>query len=29
MSYDGISIRVEYDLAGYMYDTELDRMMKD
>lgn len=29
MSYDNISIKVEYDLVGYMYDTELDRMMKD
>ena len=29
MSYRNISISVEYDLAGYMYDTELDRMMKD
>lgn len=29
MSYRNISISVEYDLVGYMYDTELDRMMKD
>ena len=29
MSYRNISISVEYDLVGYMYDVELDRMMKD
>lgn len=29
MSYDNISIRVEYDLVGYMFDTELNQMMKD
>lgn len=29
MSYDNISIKVEYDLVGYMFDTELNQMMKD
>ena len=29
MRYDSLYLRVEYDLVGYMYDTELDRMMKD
>lgn len=29
MSYRNISISVEYDLVGYMYDTELNQMMKD
>ena len=29
MSYDNISIKVEYDLVGYMFDSELNEMMKD
>ena len=29
MSYNSIYITVKYDLVGYMYDTELDRMMED
>lgn len=29
MSYDNISIKVKYDLVGYMFDTELNQMMKD
>lgn len=29
MRYNSIYLTVEYDLVGYMYDTELDRMMKD
>lgn len=29
MSYRNISISVEYDLVGYMYDSELNQMMKD
>ncbi len=29
MSYRNISISVEYDLVGYMYDSELNRMMAD
>lgn len=29
MSYDNISIKVEYDLVGYMFDNELNQMMKD
>lgn len=29
MRYDSLYLRVEYDLVGYMYDTELDRMMED
>lgn len=29
MSYDNISIKVKYDLVGYMYDSELNQMMKD
>lgn len=29
MRYNGIYLTVKYDLVGYMYDTELDRMMKD
>lgn len=29
MSYDNISIKVEYDLVGYMFDTELNQMMSD
>lgn len=29
MSYRNISISVEYDLVGYMYDSELNEMMKD
>ena len=29
MRYNSIYLTVEYDLVGYMYDTELDRMMAD
>lgn len=29
MSYRNISISVEYELVGYMFDTELNQMMKD
>lgn len=29
MSYRNISISIEYDLVGYMFDTELNQMMKD
>lgn len=29
MRYDSLYLIVEHDLVGYMYDTELDRMMKD
>ena len=29
MRYNSIYITVKYDLVGYMYDTELDRMMED
>ena len=29
MSYRNISISVEYDLVGYMFDSELNQMMKD
>ncbi|MCI6380167.1 MAG: hypothetical protein MR807_07035 [Erysipelotrichaceae bacterium] len=29
MRYNSIYITVKYDLVGYMYDVELDRMMKD
>lgn len=29
MSYNHISISVEYDLVGQMHDTELNEMMKD
>lgn len=29
MRYNSIYLTVKYDLVGYMYDTELDRMMKD
>lgn len=29
MSYRNISISIEYDLVGYMFDTELNQMIKD
>ena len=29
MSYRNMSISVEYDLVGYMYDVELNQMMED
>ena len=29
MRYNSIYITVKYDLVGYMYDTEFDRMMED
>jgi len=29
MSYNSIYLTVKYDLVGYMYDTELNRMMED
>lgn len=29
MSYRNISISIEYDLVGYMFDSELNQMMKD
>lgn len=29
MRYNSIYLTVKYDLVGYMYDTELDRMMED
>lgn len=29
MSYNSIYLTVKYDLVGYMFDVELDRMMKD
>ena len=29
MSYDNISVKVEYGLVGYMFDIELNEMMKD
>lgn len=29
MRYNSIYLTVKYDLVGYMYDTELDRMMAD